>query len=85
MNKVPITQAKGYTVAWAAPEILQGGDEITREGDIFAFGMVVIEVGPRAFLIPQPETLIAHLTPKSCFRSLQEGFRSVVSDPSPLF
>ena len=36
---------KGYTEAWAAPEILEKGDKATPEADIFAFGMVVIEVG----------------------------------------
>ena len=42
------TQAGEYTVAWAAPEILKGADTIfTREADVFAFGMVVIEVRPR--------------------------------------
>ena len=30
---------------WAAPEVLGSGDRNTREADIFAFGMVVLEVG----------------------------------------
>ena len=34
----------GYTTALAAPEILEGADVITPEADVFAFGMVVIEV-----------------------------------------
>lgn len=34
--------------AWTAPEILVGGRTITREADVFAFGMAVIEVSPRA-------------------------------------
>ena len=40
------TEAKGYTVAWAAPEILNGANRVTREADVFAFGMVTIEVSP---------------------------------------
>ena len=39
----------GYTVALAAPEVLEGADAITPEADIFAFGMVVIEVDPCPF------------------------------------
>ena len=44
MNSVHATKSQGYTVRWAAPEILKRADKITREADIFAFGMVVIEV-----------------------------------------
>ena len=40
----------GYTAAWAAPEILEGINTMTREADVFAFGMVVIEVSPRTLL-----------------------------------
>jgi hypothetical protein len=46
MNSV--TPENGYTAAWTAPETLEGADAATREADVFAFGMVVIEVGPRA-------------------------------------
>jgi len=42
------TQVNGHTAAWTAPEILEGTDAITREADVFAFGMAVIEVGPHA-------------------------------------
>lgn len=45
MNSV--TQENRYPASWAAPEILEGADEITREADVFAFGMVVTEVCPR--------------------------------------
>jgi len=48
MGSVLVTQVKGYTEAWAAPEVLETGDKATPEADIFAFGMIVIEVGPRA-------------------------------------
>ena len=40
-------QVNGHTAAWVAPEILEGTNTITREADVFAFGMVVIEVSPR--------------------------------------
>jgi len=43
-----ITQGNGYTVAWAVPEILEGVDVITQEADVFAFGIVAIEVCPCA-------------------------------------
>jgi hypothetical protein len=39
-------QEYGYTVAWAAPENFGGEDLVTREVDVFTFGMVVIEVSP---------------------------------------
>ena len=48
LNSVHVTRVKGYTEAWAAPEVLEKGDKATPEADIFAFGMVIIEVGPRA-------------------------------------
>ena len=32
----------GYTLGWAAPEVLDG--HYSKEGDIFAFAMVMIEV-----------------------------------------
>jgi len=46
------TQAEEHTAAWAAPEILGGADAMTREADVFAFGMVVIEVCSRPLLHP---------------------------------
>jgi len=39
-----VAQENGYTTAWTASEILEGDDTATREADVFAFGMVVIEV-----------------------------------------
>ena len=41
-----MTEVQGYTARWAAPEVLGSGDRITQEADIFAFGMVVVEVSP---------------------------------------
>ena len=43
-------QVNGNTAVWTAPEILKGTGTIAREADVFAFGMVVIEVGPHVFL-----------------------------------
>jgi len=48
MNSLLSNQPQGYTPGWAAPEILMGTAETTWEADMFAFGMVVIEVGLRA-------------------------------------
>ena len=47
MTSILASEPKGHTQRWAAPEVLKGADEITREADVFSFGMVVIEVGPR--------------------------------------
>lgn len=33
----------GFTLRWAAPEIINGG-VASREGDIFSFAMVMVEV-----------------------------------------
>ena len=44
-----MTHENEYITAWAAPEILEGGGTITREADVFAFGMIVIEVGLMAY------------------------------------
>ena len=46
------TQANERNVAWATPEILGGASAMTREADMSAFGMVVIEVCPRPLLHP---------------------------------
>jgi serine/threonine protein kinase len=41
------TNAPEYTSRWAAPEVLRSGDVgNTQEADVFAFGMVVVEVSP---------------------------------------
>ena len=44
MNSVLVTEVQGYTVKWAAPEVLESGDKNTQEADVFVFGMVMIEV-----------------------------------------
>jgi serine/threonine protein kinase len=35
---------KGHTVRWSAPEVLFGTVPASKQADMFAFGMVVIEV-----------------------------------------
>jgi len=65
LNSVLVTRVKGYTTAWAAPEVLlEECGKATPEADIFAFGMVVIEVGPLAspYLALGAEGLSVHLT-----------------------
>jgi len=81
LNSVLATPVKGYTEAWAAPEVLEKGDKATSEADIFAFGMVVIEVGPRASqnLVSAVAGWTICLTFKSRARCLQEGTRSPAS------
>jgi len=78
MSSVRVNQPQGYTAGWAAPEILMGADKITQEADIFAFGMVVIEVCLRMVTM---EGQIVHLTSEPRFRLLQEGTRSAASGP----
>lgn len=34
----------GHTARWTAPEILDGGGTVSKEADVFAFAMVMIEV-----------------------------------------
>ena len=79
MNSV--TQESKYPASWATPEILEGADEITREADVFAFGMVVIEVCPRTSPHPVFEVgrWMVRLASESCLRFLQESVRSVNS------
>jgi len=48
MNSTLVAKSRGYAVRWTAPEILKQAGKFTQEADIFAFGMVVIEVGLRA-------------------------------------
>ena len=72
---------------WAAPEVLEKGDRATLEADMFAFGMVVIEVGLRASprLVLEVEEWIVCLTFESWARCLQESTRSVASHHRSLF
>jgi hypothetical protein len=49
MGSVLVTEVQGYTERWTAPEVLWSGDRNTREADVFAFGMVAVEVSCRVF------------------------------------
>ncbi|KAF9777373.1 kinase-like domain-containing protein [Thelephora terrestris] len=44
LTSVLVTEVQGYSGRWAAPEVLGSGDRNTREADVFAFGMVMVEV-----------------------------------------
>ena len=74
LNSVLVTKVKGYTEAWAAPEVLEKGDKATPEADIFSFGMVVIEVSPRAS--PRLTLGMIHLMFESRLRFLPGDTRS---------
>jgi len=80
------TQANEYTVARSAPEILEGTGVVARETDVFALGMIVIEVGPHALppLVLEVEGWMVRLMSESYIRFLQEGLRSVNSQPRSL-
>ena len=76
-------QKSGYATVRTAPEILDGAGAITREADVFAFGMVMIEVSPYplSHLVSKVEV---RLTCKWCPRFSQEATRSVNSQPRSL-
>lgn len=61
-NSVLVTEVQGYTARWAAPEVLRNGDKNTREADVFAFGMVVVEVSTCASLDLSTEGWMVRLT-----------------------
>ena len=84
MNSV--AQENKYTAAQSAPTILEGTGEVARETDMFAFGMVVIEVSPRALppLLLGVEGWMVSLMSESCTRLSQEGLRSVNPQPRSL-
>ena len=45
LDSVLVTKVQGFSPRWATPEVISEGDRNTREADVYAFGMVVIEVG----------------------------------------
>lgn len=75
VDSVFITHVQGFTPRWAAPEVLESGDKNTREADIFAFGMVMIEVGSCACTALDIDDSV---TP-SRSRCLPESYRSASS------
>ena len=52
LSSILVTNVQGYTARWAAPEVLGNGGRSTREADVFAFAMVVVEVSPCISLYP---------------------------------
>jgi serine/threonine protein kinase len=81
VDSVLVTQVQGYTARWAAPEVLESGDRNTREADAFAFGMVVIEVGPRVSSVLATKRGIVRMTSASRVRFLPGNIRSASSRP----
>ena len=82
-----MSKVQGYTARWAAPEVLWSDGKITREADIFAFGMVMVEVSPciSLYLKLDVERQIIYLALKPYLRSLQERVRLARSRPKSLF
>ena len=39
-----VTDLPDYDTRWTAPEVLEGAPRLTKEGDIFSFSMVMVEV-----------------------------------------
>ena len=46
LNSVLVSGVQGFSLVWAAPEVIRGNCVNTQEADVYAFGIVVIEVGP---------------------------------------
>ena len=78
-----MTKVQGFTPWWAAPEIIKSGDRNTQEADVFAFGMVVVEVSPSA-LLQHMGRQVVHLTSEPYLRSLQGGIHLVNLQPQLL-
>ena len=59
LNSVLVPELQGCTLRWAAPEVIRGEGGSTQEADVYAFAMVVIEVGPLTSLrlVPDAEQL----------------------------
>ena len=48
----------GHTARWCAPEILRNGQAVSKESDLFSFGMVIVEVGGDQSVPYQPSYLL---------------------------
>lgn len=81
VDSVLVTKVQGYTPRWAAPEVLASGDRNTREADIFAFGMVVIEVGLCTRTAPGVGSDAATFDIRVTFRRLPESYHSASLGP----
>ena len=55
LNSVRGPELQGYTLRWAAPEVIRGESGGTQEADTYSFGMVVIEVSSLTSLRPVPD------------------------------
>ena len=49
---VSTSENQGHTLRWTAPEVLRSGQGVTKESDVFSFGMVMIEVGSNRPITP---------------------------------
>lgn len=68
---------KGHTVRWSAPEVLFGTVPASKQADMFAFGMVVVEVRTvfdryrdAETLDPKPSVLVSYRCSPGRFRSI---------------
>ena len=71
---------KGHTARWSAPEILFGECITSRQADIFAFGMVVVEV--RAISEDHHGAMDHILTPGLCWLPCRHSQGTFLSTPS---
>ena len=71
---------KGHTARWSAPEILFGECITSRQADIFAFGMVVVEV--RALSEDHHNAMDRILTPGICWFPYRYSRGTSLSTPS---
>ena len=84
LTSAPVTKVQGYTERWAAPEVLLNGDRITQEADVFAFGMVVVEVSPSISSRGVLDVKRDCLPDARTRRCLQESVPSASSSPQSL-
>ena len=88
LHSVLVTSVQGYTARWAAPEVLETGDKNTRAADVFAFAMVVTEVGPWAsssYSCFRSSEIYGSPDGKPSSRPLPEIIRSANSRPQSPF
>lgn len=68
---VTTTQGQGQSLRWTAPELLVSGQGVSKESDVFSFGMVMIEVGgDRSAEYQLPYPLMKVFTGEVPFKSL---------------